>query len=309
MKEILILSGKGGTGKTSLTASFVNLSGDCVVADYDVDATNLPILLSPTPTSQNEFSAGKKAVIDQEICTHCGLCEMVCRFEAITDEDVDPLACEGCAYCSRICPVEAIYMQPHSSGHWFEGKIHGDRPMFYAALHPGEDNSGLLVAQVKNAARQNCHERDIPLLIADGPPGIGCPVNSALVGVDLVVLVGEPSISGLNDLQRIHELLKMRGIDSVLVINKYDLQEDLTMAIEKWAEENQVKCMGKIPYHPLFLKAASQGNPPTDYQELRTLITPVWQRILDAAQGSSGFPPTGKLTCNQSCPPNIRAAD
>lgn len=283
MKEILLLSGKGGTGKTSLTASFVALSGECVVADYDVDATNLPILLSPTPVSQNEFSAGKKAVIDQEKCTHCGLCEMVCRFEAIADEQVDPLACEGCAYCSRICPVEAIHMQPHSSGHWFEGKIHSDRSLFYAELHPGEENSGLLVAQVKNAARQSCQQQEIPVLIADGPPGIGCPVNSALVGVDLVVLVGEPSISGMNDLQRIHELLRMRDIDSILLINKYDLQADLSNEIEKWAQENQIKCMGKIPYHPLFVKAAGQGKPPADYPELRALITPVWQRILDAA--------------------------
>ena len=283
MKEGLLLSGKGGTGKTSLTASFVALTGQCVVADYDVDATNLPILLSPTPVSQHEFSAGKKAVIDQEECIHCGLCEMVCRFEAIADEQVDALACEGCAYCSRVCPVEAIHMEPQSSGHWFEGRIHSERSMFYAELHPGEENSGMLVAQVKNAARQSCQQQETPLLIADVPPGIGCPVNSALVGVDLVVLVGEPSISGLRDLQRIHQLLRMRDIESILVINKYDLQPDFAQAIEKWAQQNQIDCAGTIPYHPLFVRAAREGKTPADYQELRSLITPVWKHILEKA--------------------------
>ena len=283
MKEILLLSGKGGTGKTSLTASFVALTDQCVVADYDVDATNLPILLSPTPVSQHEFSAGKKAVIDQDRCTHCGLCEMVCRFEAITDEQVDTLACEGCAYCSRVCPVEAITMLPQSSGHWFEGRIHADRTLFYAELHPGQENSGKLVAEVKNAARLSCQQQRMPLLIADGPPGIGCPVNSALVGVNLVVLVGEPSISGLRDLQRMDQLLKMRDIESIVVINKCDLQLDFTRAMEKWAQKAQVDYAGKITYDPLFIKAALDGKTPVDYPELRALIAPVWQRILKKA--------------------------
>ncbi|MFY9120509.1 MAG: 4Fe-4S binding protein [Syntrophomonadaceae bacterium] len=288
MKEILLLSGKGGTGKTSLTASFVSLAESCLVADYDVDATNLPILLRPSPVSEHEYSSGKKAVIDQEKCTHCGLCEMVCRFEAITDEQVDNLACEGCAYCSRICPVEAIDTLPQPSGRWFEGKIHPDRTFFYAELRPGEENSGKLVAEVKNAARLSCQQQNIPLLIADGPPGIGCPVNSALVGVDLVVLVGEPSISGLRDLQRIHQLLKMREIKSILVINKYDLQSDWAGAMEKWAQQTQVDYAGKIPYDPLFIKAAREGKTPADYPDLRALIAPIWQRILEKAIGATG---------------------
>lgn len=288
MKEILLLSGKGGTGKTSLTASFVSLSGQCVAADYDVDATNLPILLNSALVRQHEFCSGKKAIIDQERCIQCGLCEEVCRFGAIMREQVDVLACEGCAYCSWVCPMKAIHMQEQSSGRWFEGNIPPDLTIFYAELYPGEENSGKLVAQVKNAARRKCLQQEISLLIADGPPGIGCQVNSALVGVTLVVIVAEPSISCIHDLQRLKQLLDMRDIQSVLIINKYDLHLDIAGDIHRWAQENQVRCIGEIPYHPQFANAAHEGKPPANYPELKALLTPVWQRILEiVGQNSS----------------------
>lgn len=180
-------------------------------------------------------------------------------------------------------------MQEQSSGHWFEGHTLPDRTMFYAELYPGEENSGKLVAEVKKAARHKCQQQEIPLLIADGPPGIGCPVNSALVGVTLVIIVAEPSISCFHDLKRLKQLLEMRGMQSVLVINKYDLHLDLAGDIQKWAQENQIRCIGKIPYHPLFADAAREGKPPTDYPELRTLLTPVWQRIMETVDQNSSL--------------------
>lgn len=284
MKEILVLSGKGGTGKTSLAASLIDLSESCVASDYDVDGSNLPILLQPVPVVREEFSAGQCAVVDQAKCLPCSVCENVCRFEAIHEGKVDSLACEGCGYCRHVCPLGAISMENRSSGRWFEGVSGADLPVFYAELRPGEENSGKLVARVKEAARRKCREQNRLLIIADGPPGIGCPVNSALVGVELVVLVGEPSLSGFHDLQRLHELLEMRGIRSVLVINKYDLNPDLAEEMENWAQQKGMAAAGKIPYHMTFARAAREGKPPTAYGELRELMEPIWNRIAAALE-------------------------
>ena len=252
MKELLVLSGKGGTGKTSLTASFVCLADQCIACDYDVDASNLPILLKPDKTQGQEFSAGLVAVLNKDICIECGLCRDLCRFDAISSEyQISELSCEGCAFCAEVCPVEAIEMQDRSSGRWFESNSHVNGklvPIFYAELRPGEENSGLLVAQVKSAARKKAQQEGYSLLISDGSPGIGCPVISSLVEASLVLIVTEPSVSGFHDLKRVQELLELRGVKSILLINKADLNLPASQAMEKWAQDNGIPVAGRIPY-------------------------------------------------------------
>ncbi|HHV16730.1 MAG TPA: 4Fe-4S binding protein, partial [Gelria sp.] len=205
MKEILFISGKGGTGKTSLTSSFIQMADNCIACDYDVDASNLAILLKPQKVKENGFSAGYTAHIDEESCISCGLCAELCRFDAINPEfQVFPLSCEGCGFCEKICPMQAITMYPRSSGHWFEGVFNQEQKLFFADLRPGEENSGKLVAQLKTKAHKMADTEQAQLIIADGPPGIGCAVISSIVQVDLIVLVTEPSRSGFHDLQRIY---------------------------------------------------------------------------------------------------------
>ena len=284
MKELLVLSGKGGTGKTSLTASFVSLAGKCVACDYDVDASNLPILLKPTDSEGHEFSAGLVADLDKVICIDCGLCRDICRFDAISSEyEISTLSCEGCGFCAEVCPVDAIEMQERPSGRWFASRSYVNEkeiPLFYAELRPGEENSGMLVAKVKSAARQKAQEEGYPLLISDGSPGIGCPVISSLVEVNLVIIVAEPSVSGFHDLKRVQELLALRGIRSILVINKADIDPDASDAMEKWARELDIPCAGRLPYSPELAAAVSVGEVPVSRKGLHDLILPVWENII-----------------------------
>lgn len=283
MKELLVLSGKGGTGKTSLTASFVSLAKQCIACDYDVDASNLPILLKPDKTQGQEFSAGLTADINKDICIDCGLCRELCRFDAISDEyQVSTLSCEGCGFCAEICPVQAIDMQDRSSGRWFASNsyINGRLvPLFHAELRPGEENSGKLVAQVKSAARQKAQQEGYPLLISDGSPGIGCPVISSLVEASLVVIVTEPSVSGFHDLERVQELLNLRGVKSMLLINKADLSLQAAKAMEEWAQNHKIPVAGRLPYNSELANLVSVGQVPVSQPELHELILPVWEKI------------------------------
>lgn len=288
MKELLVLSGKGGTGKTSLTASFVWLANKCIACDYDVDASNLPILLKPDYSQGHDFSAGFTANLDKDICIDCGLCRDLCRFDAISSEyDISTLSCEGCGFCAEICPVEAIQMQDRPSGRWFasQSNLNGKMiPLFHAVLRPGEENSGKLVAQVKNAARQKAHEDGYPLLISDGSPGIGCPVISSLVEANLVVIVAEPSVSGFHDLKRVQELLALRGVRSILLINKWDLNPEASDAMEKWALESDIPCAGRLPYSSELAAAVAVGVVPVSRKELQDLILPVWENIMQTLE-------------------------
>lgn len=281
MKEILVLSGKGGTGKTTFSSSFIYLAGECIACDYDVDAANLPLLLHPQQNMKGAFSGGQQAFIDRGKCIECGLCSNICRYEAITDDfRVNYLECEGCAFCSYICPLEAITMEPRASGCWHAGTAITGQPMFYAELQPGEENSGKLVAQVKKAAWEEAQDKNINLIISDGPPGIGCPVISSLVNVDLVVVVAEPSVSGLHDLKRLNELLAASGIKAVLIINKCDLNTAIADEMEDWAKNNHMPCMGKVPFNMVLADAIVRGLIPATLQQGHELIRPIWQNIL-----------------------------
>ncbi len=281
MKEILFISGKGGTGKTSLTSSFIALADSCIACDYDVDASNLPILLKPNNIVGHDFSSGYNACIDEEICTDCGLCKEVCRFEAIDDEyQIIPLHCEGCGFCARICPVEAIKMNPRPSGHWFRSEFKPGQFLFFADLRPGEENSGKLVAQVKTEARQKALTDNVSLMIADGPPGIGCAVISSMVEADLIVLIAEPGLSGFHDLKRVYELIQLRGIKSVLIINKWDLNPEISQKIEDWATAQGVELVGKMPFSTIVADCIAEAKIPATDPQIKNYIFPIWENII-----------------------------
>ena len=228
MKEIVVISGKGGTGKTSITASFAYLGEeDIVVADCDVDAADMHLLMQPDFAYAEDFYSGLIAQIDQDICTRCGKCSDVCRFNAIPVINgqyiVEPLDCEGCGYCARVCPVDAISMNEQKVGQFYISKTKARNTMVHAELGFGADNSGKLVAKVKKEAKREAEETNKELVVVDGSPGIGCPVVSSLSGADLVVLVTEATVSGLHDLKRVYELVKKFNIEACCIINKFDL--------------------------------------------------------------------------------------
>ncbi len=258
MKELIIISGKGGTGKTCITASFGYLAKNKVMADCDVDAADLHIILQPKILLTEEFRGGEKAVIDPYKCVKCGLCSEVCRYGAITEDImVDGVSCEGCSVCCHVCPEHAITMEESLNGHWFISESRFG-PMVHAALIPGEENSGKLVALVRNQAKALAKKLGKNLVIADGAPGVGCPVISSITGADHVMIVTEPTLSGLHDMQRAISLARGFNIPITAVINKYDINMDVTGQIESWLEQNSIRLGGKIPYDPAVIKSIVQ---------------------------------------------------
>ncbi len=265
MKEIVVISGKGGTGKTSLTASFAMLGGqDVIVADCDVDAADMHLLLEPDFKVAENFYSGVIAKIDQDICTQCGKCVDVCRFDAIHQIDgdfvVQPLDCEGCGYCARICPADAIIMEEQNVGDWYVSTIKTGSTMVHARLGIGAENSGKLVAKVKNEAKRIADEQQKELVIVDGSPGIGCPVVSSLSGANFVVLVTEPSVSGFHDLKRVYQLVKKFGIKAGCIINKADLNSDIAQKIRDFIQANDITPLVDLPYDESFTDAMTQGQ-------------------------------------------------
>ncbi len=248
MKSVLFLSGKGGTGKTSLAGAFAFLAKEKVLADCDVDAANLHLLLDPKITAEGEFEGSKEALKDDTKCTSCGKCREVCRFAAI-DEDfsIDPYLCEGCGACVHVCPVDAITLSPRTSGKWTVARTRLG-PLASAELYPGEETSGKLVTLVKQKAYELGKEKSAKLLLIDGSPGIGCPVIASASGANAVILVTEPSLSGLHDLKRILKVVRHFRIPAYLVINKADLSEEASKKTEEFAAAEQLPLLGRIPY-------------------------------------------------------------
>ncbi|MGC8603975.1 MAG: ATP-binding protein [Desulfomonilaceae bacterium] len=248
MKEVTVISGKGGTGKTSITASFAFLAENVVLADCDVDAADLHILAQPQIIHEENFIGGKKAVIDHDKCSNCGTCSENCRYDAISESFVvDHTACEGCALCHYICPESAVNMVEILNGKWFISNTRFG-PMVHANLIPGEENSGKLVALVRNQAKLMAEEKNMDLVIVDGAPGVGCPVISSITGVDYVVIVTEPTMSGLHDMKRVAELVRGFNIPSSLIINKWDIHPGMSNEIERYANSENIALAGKIPY-------------------------------------------------------------
>ena len=282
MKEVVILSGKGGTGKTSIVGSFAAIAENKVMADCDVDAADLHLLLKPSVKQENEFRSGQVAVIDGEKCTQCGLCRDLCRFDAINDFRVDPIACEGCGFCSHVCPVEAITMRESLSGHWFISDT-GYGPLVNARLGIAQENSGKLVALVRRHARELAQEQGLEYIISDGPPGIGCPVISSLSGADLALLVTEPTLSGIHDLERVLQVCRHFGVPALVCINKYDLNEDNTRRIEDYCSAQGVETVARIPFDNVVTEAIVRGVPVVVCSDGRVSgeIKKLWRRITE----------------------------
>jgi MinD superfamily P-loop ATPase len=264
MKEVVVLSGKGGTGKTSIVGSLAALADDKVLADCDVDAADLHLLLSPSERIRSEFWSGQVAYIDEDKCTECGLCQELCRFNAIKDFRVDAVSCEGCGFCSHVCPVEAITMSERMAGYWFVSDTRYG-PLVHARLGIAQENSGKLVAIVRQQAKQIAEERGLDYIISDGPPGIGCPVISSLSGAGLALLVTEPSLSGIHDLERVLGVCCHFGVPAMVCINKYDLNEENARQIEDQCLSQGVEIAGRIPFDNVVTKAIVQGVPIVEY--------------------------------------------
>lgn len=280
MREIVVLSGKGGTGKTSIVGSLAALAKDKVLADCDVDAADLHLLLSPAVKQENEFWSGQVACFDEEKCTECGLCQDLCRFDAIEDYKVDPVACEGCGFCSHICPTEAITMRENMSGHWFVSDTRYG-PLVHARLGIAQENSGKLVARVRQQARRIAEERGFDYIISDGPPGIGCPVISSLSGASLALMVAEPTLSGIHDLERVLGVCRHFGVPAQVVINKYDLNEENSRRIEDYCRKQGIGLAAKIPFDNAVTEAIVRGVPVVEYADGRVSreIEGLWDAI------------------------------
>jgi len=284
MKEVVVLSGKGGTGKTSLVGSFAAIAQSKVLADCDVDAADLHLLLNPEQKEENEFWSGQVAVIDGEKCTKCGLCQELCYFHAISDFKVDPVSCEGCGFCYHACPDKAITMTECLSGHWFVSQTRYG-PLVHARLGIAEENSGKLVAVVRQNARSIAERENHEYIITDGPPGIGCPVISSLSGTDLALLVTEPTLSGIHDLERVLGVCRHFGVPALVCVNKYDINEDNTRRIEQYCTGQGVDMVSKIPVDNMVTEAMVRGIPVVEYnrdgvsQEIERLWSTITGRL------------------------------
>ncbi len=282
VREITVLSGKGGTGKTSVTASLAVLTRNVVITDCDVDAPDLHLLLKPEALEIQEFKASRVAVIDEEECIQCGKCEEYCRFDAIEKLAIDPVLCEGCGVCAYICPVAAIELEKRISGYAFISKTRYG-PMSHALLNPGEENSGKLVSLVRKNAKKVAEKEDCQLIINDGPPGIGCPVIASLGGIDRGLIVVEPTLSGIHDMERALDLVSHFKIPSLVCINKYDLNEENTSKIVEFCRSNGVEVVGKIPFDPIVTESMVEGKPVAEYSpecEVSKAIEELWKQTL-----------------------------
>jgi MinD superfamily P-loop ATPase len=291
MQQLVILSGKGGTGKTSVAAAFAHLAQAgptplrAVLADADVDAANLELVLRPDTLERHDFVGGAVALIDPERCQGCGICQQVCRFDAIDGGQVytvDPIACEGCAACVYRCPEDAIHMEPQLAGRWYRSDSQFG-PLFHADLYPAQENSGKLVTLVKQNARLCALDDDYPAIIVDGPPGIGCPVISTAAGASLALIVTEPTAAGIHDLERILGTTSHFRVPALVVINKADFFPQGTEQIEEICQERGIEVIGRIPFDPAVTDAMVHGEPVTAYhpqapasQEIRA----IWQQVV-----------------------------
>jgi MinD superfamily P-loop ATPase len=280
MKEIVVLSGKGGTGKTSIVASFAALAQNKVLADCDVDAADLHLLLKPKVKEEKEFWSGQVAFIDEDKCTECGLCQELCHFGAIKDFKVDPLSCEGCGFCYQVCPVDAITMNDSMSGHSFISETKYGY-LCHARLGIAQENSGKLVALVRQNAKLTAERENLDYIITDGPPGIGCPVISSLSGANLALLVTEPTLSGIHDLERVIGVCRHFGIPVLVCINKYDLNEENACQIENYCGKEGIEMAVRIPFDNVMTEAIVKGLPVVEYSDngVTQQIKELWQTV------------------------------
>ncbi len=282
IKEIVVISGKGGTGKTSIVGSFASLISKAVLADCDVDAADLHLLLEPIIKEEKPFYGGKVAFIDEIKCNECGLCEEMCRFEAIESFKVEPVFCEGCCFCYYLCPEEAVQMKDDFSGHWFLSETRYG-PLVHARLGVAAENSGKLVAEVRQKAREVAREKEASYILTDGPPGTGCPVIASITGADLALVVTEPSISGLHDLERIADVTKHFNIPSLVCINKHDLHPGKSREIENYCEKENIKVAGRVRFDSRVIEALIEGKSLVEYSKGKAAqeVKGLWLEVLN----------------------------
>jgi MinD superfamily P-loop ATPase len=287
MKELVVISGKGGTGKTTLMAAFASLAEKKVLCDADVDAADLHLIMDPKTMERHDFQSGHTAIINPEKCTECGLCRDLCRWSAI-DEGyrVDPIACEGCGVCFYFCPEEAIDFPVNTCGEWYRSETRFG-PMVHARLGIAEENSGKLVTLVRQEAKKLAEKSHFDLILTDGPPGVGCPVIASLGGASAALIVTEPTVSGKHDMERVAELAAFFKVPAMVCVNKFDLNADASRDIEQFVSGKGLSFLGRIPFDPVFTKAMVQGQTIFEYDshtEAGEAVRELWEcaaRVLD----------------------------
>ncbi len=280
-RQIVVISGKGGTGKTMLSASFAVLAENKVMVDCDVDAANLYLLLKPKVLQSAEFRGGKKAFVDQSLCQQCGECRKVCRFDAVSSEySISQMDCEGCGFCARVCPTKAITMKECVSGQWFVSETQYG-PFVHARLGIAEGNSGKLVSTIRRVAAKIAEERSQSTVIIDGPPWIGCSVIASLAGADLAVVVTEPTPAGIHDMERVFSLARHFNLPLRVVINKFDLNRENTQWIDSFSKAHEAEVIGHIPFSSEVSKAIVHGIPPVEFCQggVRKEIISIWEKL------------------------------
>ena len=282
MKEIVIISGKGGTGKTSIIAGFASLAEKKVLCDADVDAADLHLIMNPEIKERHDFESGYSAIINQDKCTECGLCRDLCKWDAISEDFVvDAIECEGCGVCYYFCPEKAIEFPLNTCGEWYLSETRFG-PMAHARLGIAEENSGKLVSLIRQEGKKLAEEKHLDLLLTDGPPGIGCPVIASLGGATAVLIVTEPTVSGSHDMERVAELAEFFKIPAMLCVNKFDLNPSEGKAIEAFAKQRNISVIGRVPFDPAFTRAMVQGKTIVEFDnrsEGCKAVKDIWENL------------------------------
>lgn len=284
IKELVVISGKGGTGKTSLMAAFASLVEKKALCDADVDAADLHLLTAPSIQEGHDFMGGGIALIDPDKCTECGLCREVCNWNAIDENfKVTSIECEGCGVCVDLCPEQAIDFPIQKSGEWFISDTRFG-PMVHARLGIAEENSGKLVALIREEVKKLAEKQNMDLILTDGPPGIGCPVIASLGGATAVLIVTEPTVSGQHDMERVLDLAAHFNIPAMICVNKFDLNLEMTLKIEKYATEKGVGVVGRVPFDSLFTKAMIQEKTIFEYNKnskICAAVESIWKKTME----------------------------
>ena len=282
MKELIVISGKGGTGKTSLMAAFSALAENNVLCDADVDAADLHLIMNPKVLRRSEFQSGNTAAINKDLCTECDLCREMCRWDAISAAyEVNSIDCEGCGVCVHFCPEKAIDFPENTCGEWFVSDTRLG-PMVHARLGIAQENSGKLVSLVRQEARKLAESKKLDLILTDGPPGVGCPVIASIGGASAVLIVTEPTVSGKHDMKRVAQLAAHFKVPAMVCVNKFDLNLELTLEIEKYAEEKGITCLGRIPFDSIFTKAMIEAQTVLEYNtgsKAGQAVKDIWQHL------------------------------
>jgi len=283
MKELVILSGKGGTGKTSITAAFASLAKNMVLCDADVDAADLHLILRPDFKKSHEFKGGHEAVINRNLCTQCGRCVEVCRFGAVRETFyIDPIDCEGCGVCVDLCPEKAIDFPETVCGHWYVSDSRFG-PMVHARLGIARENSGKLVSLIRSEAKKLATRNNLDLILTDGPPGIGCPVIASMGQATAILIIAEPTVSGIHDMERVGQLSKHFNIPAMVCINKYDLNPEQTQKIEDLSQKAGITLAGRISFDQTFTEAMIQAKTIFEYNpdsQAGKEVRLIWDNVL-----------------------------